>query len=191
MIRTKADLKDYMKADKKQLGISRPFPRPFTDEIWKFEITLRKYEYWQNQTGFPARFMYFYYKWRYHKKSVKYGVGIRPNCCGKGLSIAHFGTIQINGNARVGENLRIHEGVNVGAGRGGKTPTIGNNVFLGTGCKVIGGVSIADDCAVGANAVVVKDVLEKGITVAGVPAKKVSDNNSFSNVFWFNNGKPC
>ena len=64
-------------------------------------------------------------------------------------------------------------------------------MFLGTGCKVIGAVRIADNCAVGANAVVVKDVLEKGITVAGIPAKKISDNNSFSSVFWFNGGKPC
>ena len=74
---------------------------------------------------------------------------------------------------------------------GGGAPSIGNNVFLGSGCKVIGKVTIADDCAVGANAVVVKDVLEKGITVAGVPAKKISNNNSYSSVFWFNNGIPC
>lgn len=70
-------------------------------------------------------------------------------------------------------------------------PTIGNNVFLGTGCKVIGNVRIADGCAVGANAVVVKDVLEDGITVAGVPAKKISNHNSNGSVFWFNNGEPC
>ena len=64
MIQTKADLKDYIKADKKQLGISRPFPRPFTDEIWKFEITLRKYEYWKNQMSLIAKIMCFYYKWK-------------------------------------------------------------------------------------------------------------------------------
>ena len=92
--------------------------------------------------------------------------------------------------AKIGDNLRIQEGVTIGAGSGG-VPTIGNNVYLGSGCKVIGNVKIADDCAVGANAVVVKDVLEKGITVAGVPAKKVSDNNSHSSVFWFNDGKTC
>lgn len=46
-----------------------------------------------------------------------------------------------------------------------------------------------NDCAVGANAVVVKDVLEEGITVAGVPAKKISNKNSYSSVFWFNGGK--
>ena len=111
------------------------------------------------------------YKLLHHRNSVKLGIGIGPNCCGKGLSIAHAGTIQINGDARIGDNLRIQEGVTIGAGSGG-VPTIGNNVYLGSGCKVIGNVKIVDDCAVGANAVVVKNVLEKGITVAGVPAKK-------------------
>lgn len=189
MIKTKADLKEYLAADKKQLGITRPFPRPFADEIWKYEITLRKYEYWLNQSSLLARVMRIFYKLKHHRNSVRFGIGIGPNCVDKGLSIAHVGTIQINGNAKVGKNLRIQEGVNVGANRG--VPIIGNNVFLGTGCKVIGGVKIADGCVVGANAVVVKDVLEEGITVAGVPAKKVSNNNSYENVFWFNSGKPC
>ena len=45
MIETKKDLNEYLICDKKQLGITRRFPRPFTDEIWKFEIALRKYEY--------------------------------------------------------------------------------------------------------------------------------------------------
>ena len=51
MISSRKDLKEYLLADKKQLGIIRKFPRPFTDEIWKYEITLRKYEYWMNRGG--------------------------------------------------------------------------------------------------------------------------------------------
>ena len=191
MISSRKDLKEYLFADKKQLGITRRFPRPFTDEIWKYEITLRKYEYWMNRGEEKiGKLMEQVYKLLHHRNSVKLGIGIGPNCCGKGLSIAHAGTIQINGDAKIGDNLRIQERVTIGAGSGG-VPTIGNNVYLGSGCKVIGNVKIADDCAVGANAVVVKNVLEKGITVAGVPAKKVSNNNSYSSVFWFNDGKPC
>lgn len=56
---------------------------------------------------------------------------------------------------------------------------------------MIGAVKVADNVAVGANAVVTKDVLEEGIAVAGIPAKKVSNNNSWHAVFWFNGGKPC
>lgn len=191
MIKTKAELKEYLAADKRQLGITRAFPRPFTDEIWKFEIMLRKYEYWINQTGLIAKLMRIFYKLKHHRQSIALGIGIGPGCCGKGLSIAHVGTIQINGKARCGENLRIQEGVNVGADQGGEVPTIGNNVYLGSGCKVIGSVKIADNVAVGANAVVTKDILVDGISVAGVPAKKVSSNNSWGSVFWFNDGSPC
>lgn len=58
---------------------------------------------------------------------------------------------------------------------------IGDNVFLASGAKIIGDIHIADDVAVGANAVVVKSVEESGITVGG-PAKKISDNNSHANL---------
>lgn len=189
MIKTKADLKEYLLADKRQLGITRHYPRPFADEIWKYEITLRKYEYWMNQKSKRSKIMSIIYKVLHHRNSVKLGIGIGPNCCGKGLSIAHVGTIQINGEAKIGENLRIQEGVNIG--ESGGVPTIGNNVFLGSGCKVMGPVTIADKCVVGANAVVVKNVSEKGITVAGVPAIKISNNNSDPFIYWFNGGKPC
>ncbi len=122
MIKTKADLKEYLEADKKQLGITRSRPRPFTDEIWKYEITLRKYEYWLNQSGIIAKIVATFYKLKHHRNGIRLGIGIGTNCCGKGLSIAHVGTIQINGNAVVGQNLRIQEGVNVGAdSRGGGT----------------------------------------------------------------------
>lgn len=45
MIKNKKDSKEYLEADKKQLGITRKYPCSFTDQIWKFEIVLRKYEY--------------------------------------------------------------------------------------------------------------------------------------------------
>ena len=59
---------------------------------------------------------------------------------------------------------------------------IGNNVFIGSGARIIGKVNIASDIAIGANAVVVKDFNKSGITIGGVPAKKISDNNSHSNL---------
>lgn len=171
MIKNKDDLIAYLEADRIQLGIRRKSPRPFTDEIWRFEIILRKYEYYLNQSGLFAKIMTLFYKFRWHRASIKLGIGIGPNCCGKGLSIAHINGININGNAVIGENLRIQECVTVGASGGG-APRIGNNVFLASGAKVMGDVYIADNCVVGANAVVVHDINEPGITVAGVPAKK-------------------
>lgn len=190
MIYTKQDLKEYLDQDKRQLSVSRKHPRPFLDDIWKYEINLRKFEYWKNQPpGLFRKMMCMYYKFRHSRRGMKIGISIAPNTCGKGLSIAHQSCIQINHNAHIGENLRIHEGVTIGSSGGESAPTIGNNVFLGSGCKIIGDVTIANDVAVGAGAVVVKDVEEQGVSVAGNPAKIISKNNSYKFVFWFNDGK--
>ena len=191
MILTKADLKEYLEQDKRQLGITRKHPRPFLDSIWKYEIELRKYEYWLNsKDSIVSKMMRIVYKLKHDRRGERLGIGIPPNVCGKGLSIAHYGCIQINNESKIGDNLRIHEGVTLGASGDRNAPIIGNNVFLGSGCKVIGKVKIPDNCAVGAGAVVVKDVREKGVTVGGVPAKVISHNDSAQFVYWYNEGQP-
>lgn len=190
MIRTKADLKKYMAQDKRQLGIKHENPRPFMDHIWKYEIELRKYEYWlnQNDTVF-TKMMRFIYKFKHYQSGIKLGISIAPNTCEMGLSIAHQGCIQINDNAVCGKNLRIHEGVTIGASGGIDAPCIGDNVFLGSGCKIIGRINISNDVTVGAGAVVVQSVNKPGVTVTGVPAKITSKKNSHKLVFWFNSGE--
>ena len=186
MIKTKDDLKEYMNQDRIQLGIKRAHPRLFTDEIWKYEIVLRKYEYWtNNKKGILSTLCLLYYKMIWHRKSIQLGISIGPNTCGKGLSIAHINGIQINNNARIGENLRIQEGVTVGASGGIDAPVIGNNVFLASGARIMGKVRVPDNCVIGANAVVVKDVPESSITVGGIPAKKISDNDSYRFVYFY------
>lgn len=54
-------------------------------------------------------------------------------------------------------------------------PHIGNNVFIGPGAVIVGDIKIADNIAIGANSFVNKSFLEEGITIARVPARKVSD----------------
>ena len=67
----------------------------------------------------------------------------------------------------------------IGAANGSHdAAVIGNNCYFGSGAKVIGAVTIADDVAVGAGAVVTKDITEPGTTWAGVPARKISDHDS-------------
>ena len=111
---------------------------------------------------------------------MKYTTGIPINVCGPGLSIGHFGTIYINHNAKIGKNLRIQSGVTIGGSSStpNEFPNLGDNVYIGTGAKILGGVKIANNVAIGANAVVVKDILEEKTTHAGVPAKKISNNSS-------------
>ena len=181
MINSKADLREYLAQDKIQLGITRKYPRPFTDEIWKYEIILRKYEYWLNvsKSYLVKKIGMCFYKLKWHQMGVKFGISIAPNVCGKGLSIAHINCININQNASVGDNCRIHEGVTIGASGGSSAPSIGKNVFLGSGCKVMGNVNVPNNCVVGANAVVVKDVPSHSIVV-GVPAKVIKTRNSIT-----------
>ena len=58
------------------------------------------------------------------------------------------------------------------------SPRIGNNVYLGPGAKLYGPINIGDDCVVGANAVVTRSFPERGLTLAGVPAKVIAEGSS-------------
>ena len=72
----------------------------------------------------------------------------------------------------MGDNVKLH-GSNCIGNNGfiDKAPKIGNNVDIGFGAILIGDIEIADDIIIGANALVNKSFLEKGVTIAGVPAK--------------------
>ena len=99
---------------------------------------------------------------------------------GKGFYIGHFGTIVVNGGAVIGDNVNISQGVTIGQTNRGKrkgVPVIGNGVYIGPGAKVIGKVTIGNNVAIGANAVVTEDVPDNAC-VAGVPAKIVSMNGA-------------
>ena len=186
MINNKADLKRYLKQDALALRITnRKRPKLFGDYVWKFEILLRKTEYYYNVSKKHKllKIPYLFARFRFSKWSLKLGFSIPLNAFEEGLSIAHYGSITVNSNAKIGKNCRLHEGVTIGATNGSlNAPIIGDNVFIGTGAKIIGDISIANDTAIGANAVVVKTISEGGCTYGGVPAKKISNNNSHSNL---------
>ena len=184
VINSKNDYLKYLEQDKLALGKKYKFPKLVHDEIWRFEILLRKTEFYVNcKKTFVGKIFGKVLQFLYYKKRLKYNTYIPLNVFGPGLSIAHFGSIVVNGNAKVGENCRIQDSVTIGATNGeSDAPVIGNNVFIGSGARIIGKVNIASDIAIGANAVVVKDFNKSGITIGGVPAKKISDNNSHSNL---------
>ena len=123
-------------------------------------------------------------KFKFHRLSIKLGFSIPINVFGPGLAIVHYGTIVVANGAKIGANCRIHEGVTIGATNGSsKAAIIGDNVFIGSGAKIIGEVRISSNVAIAANAVVVRDVVcENGCTVGGVPAKIISNNNSSANI---------
>jgi serine O-acetyltransferase len=112
-----------------------------------------------------------------------FGIEIAVNCqIGKGLFLPHTqGTVI--GAWKIGENATIFQGVTIGAKHidfsylATTRPSIGNNVIIGSGAKVLGGISLADNCSIGANAVVLNDVSANQFA-AGVPAKIIKNNNS-------------
>lgn len=184
MITSKKEYKYYLNCDKIALGKDYDRPKIIGDEIWQFERLMRKAEYYKNCS--KNIFTKAYSKWLqflYYKKRLKLGFSIPLNVFGPGLSIAHYGTIVVNGNARIGKNCRIQECTTIGATNGSTVaPVLGDNIFIGSGARIIGNIYIANNIAIGANAVVNKTFEEEGITIAGVPAKKISDKNSFLNL---------
>lgn len=176
MIKTKKDLQEYLDADKRALGRTGKRPR-FDDVIWKYEILLRKCEYYGNTGGLLNKILGSYYRYRRFKLGLLCGFGIRPNTCGKGLCLAHVGPIIINGKAQIGEYCKIHVGVNIGADarKRGEFPVIGNHVYIAPGAKIFGNITIGDYVAIGANAVVNKSFPMSNVTIAGIPAKIINE----------------
>lgn len=180
MIKTKNDYKYYIYCDKIALGKEGKHPKLFGDEIWKFEILLRRLEYLKNCPNLFNKIIFLFLYYKFHKLSLKLGFSIPLNVFGPGLAIVHYGTIIVNQNASVGKNCRLHACTTIGATNGkSKAPIIGDNVYIGSGAKVIGDIRIGNNIAIGANSVVNKSFEEDNITIAGIPAKQISKNNSF------------
>ena len=147
--------------------------------------------HWGSQ-GFWVMIQYRFGRWRYGVRpsflrrplSLVYKVmkttsqvltGIDLPCevtIGKRFRIDHFGDIIISGDAVIGDDVLIRNGVTIGLQRRDDpgSPVIGNRVEIGCGAKILGKIHIGDDVLIGANAVVVKSVPANHIAV-GVPAR--------------------
>lgn len=178
MIKTRKDLKRYLEMDYYALG-RKPTLFSYKNEIPHFQKALRYHEYYYNnrKKSFLHWFMCMVWGYRHHCLGVKLGFEIPVNVFDAGLRINHYGLIIVNEHARIGKYCDIHQGVNIGMSGNFQddVPFIGDNVWIGPGAKIYGKITIADECQIGANAVVNKTFEDKGITIAGVPAKKVSD----------------
>jgi serine O-acetyltransferase len=176
MIKSKQDLQYYLAKDKAALNVGglRDF---LIHDIWRFQRHLRKAEYWSNSGGFGARVIAFIRRRILYISGRKLGFSIPINTVGAGLSIAHMGTIVINSKCRIGEHCRLHVCVNIGASASdsSQAPVIGDNCYIAPGVKIYGGIKIGNNTGIGANSVVNKSFSEGNITIAGAPARKISD----------------
>lgn len=135
---------------------------------------LRLEEFYFNQSGIVNKVLSYFWSRKKNILGNKLGFYIPPNTLGIGATIYHHGCIIINGDSKIGNNCVLH-GMNCIGNNGldTRSPIIGNNVDIGIGAKVIGGITVADNVTIGANAVVTKSCLQKGAVLVGVPAKVV------------------
>ena len=110
----------------------------------------------------------------------KYGIEIHPAAkIGNGVFIDHGMGVVIGETAIVGDNCTIYQGVTLGGtgkDKGKRHPTLGNNVLVGCGAKLLGNFTVGDNVKIAANAVVLSDVPEN-CTCVGIPARIVKRNN--------------
>lgn len=140
--------------------------------IWKYVKALRMTEYYFNCGN---KLGYFIWQRRKNTLGARLGITIWHNTIDSGLKIWHYGSVIVNGHAKIGKNCQMH-GENCIGNKGDsdeRAPEIGNNVDIGVGAKIIGPIYIADDVKIGANAVVINSCYKQGATLVGVPAREV------------------
>jgi serine O-acetyltransferase len=111
---------------------------------------------------------------------------------GPGFYIGHHGSVFVGPGVSIGRTCSIGQMALVAqAGPEGRrgTPSIGDRVFLGAGCKVLGGVTVQDGAAIGSNAVVLTDVPQNAVMV-GVPARVVGYAGSRDHIYLGESERP-
>ncbi len=186
IIKVYKEYREIIKKDKKR---NTNEEKKLKFRIWQFVVRehglmirsymklLRKEEFFSN-ISWPLKGLKYLYRNRKNRLGERLGFTIYANVFKGGLKIWHYGNIVVNGYSQIGENCTLHGDNCIGNnGFNSKAPIIGNNVDIGVGAKVIGDIYIADGIIIGANSVVNKSFYEKNITIAGVQAKKIKNNN--------------
>ena len=123
---------------------------------------------------------YFWARWVSQRAVRKTGIEIHPGAkIGKRLFIDHGNGVIIGETAVIGDNVTLYQGVTLGGTgkeQGKRHPTVGNNVMISTGAKVLGSFKIGDNSKIGAGSVVLEEVPPNS-TVVGVPGRVVKRNN--------------
>ena len=123
---------------------------------------------------------YFWARWISQRAARKTGIEIHPGATiGKGFFIDHGSGVIIGETAIVGDNVTLYQGVTLG-GTGKETgkrhPTIGDNVMISAGAKIIGSFTVGENSKIGAGSVVIEEV-PPNCTVVGVPGRIVKRDN--------------
>lgn len=162
----KEDMQAVLKHDPAARNLVEVFlAYPGVHAVWGYRIAHRMWGHERFKT--PARIL---------AQAVRTftGIEIHPGAeLGRRLFIDHGMGVVIGETAEVGDDVVIFHGTTLGGvsmSEGKRHPTVGDRVVIGSGAKVLGPITVGHDVAIGANAVVVKDVPD-GNTAVGIPAK--------------------
>lgn len=178
MITDRQTYRKYVEEDLKAYGLTRV---SLYNYLWmdclRFQLRLRKIEYLHNTARHNPlkRLRCFALEVVNHRLAARLGFTIPKNVFGPGLHIVHYGTIVVHPDVRVGRNCRLHPSTSIGDYNG--VPQLGDDVYLGPGAKIYGPVTLGDNVAVGANAVVNRS-FGSNVTLGGVPARIVAEKGA-------------
>ena len=123
---------------------------------------------------------YFLARWISQRTARKTGIEIHPGATiGKGLFIDHGNGVIIGETTIIGDNVTLYQGVTLGGTgkeKGKRHPTIGDNVMVSAGAKVLGSFTVGENSKIGAGSVVLSEVPPNS-TVVGVPGRVVKRDN--------------
>ena len=115
------------------------------------------------------------------KAKRKTGIEIHPGATiGKNLFIDHGMGVVIGETCIIGDNVTLFHGVTLGGTgkeKGKRHPTIGNNVFIGSGSKILGNITIGNNVKIGANSVILESIPDN-VTVVGIPGKIIKHHTT-------------
>lgn len=178
MIIDKATYKYYIACDLKAYGLHKLSLYDYLRmDSLRFIRRLRKIEYLHNckRSNPLVAFYLILLEIINHRSGVRLGFTIPKNVFGPGLCIVHHGTIVVSPKARVGAYCRIHPSTSIGDYNG--APQIGDMVYIAPGAKIFGDITIGNEVAIGANAVV-NNSFGSHLTLGGVPATVISEKSS-------------
>lgn len=168
-IRNRADYERFLKADLAARGMTRlPLLYWYRNPLIHYMVMLRKCEYLHAtaRTRF-AKARLKLLSIRRRRAGARLGISMAINTCGPGLYIAHWGSVVVSAEARIGANVTLHTPVTIT-----RNPVIGDRVYFAPGSVVTGDIRIGDDAKIGANSVVARDV-PAGATVMGNPGRVI------------------
>jgi serine O-acetyltransferase len=152
-----------------------------TNPGYRYSSKMRKCRYLHEKRTLVGKILLRIAAMRLEALGRKFGIEI-PFICdiGEGFYIGHYGCIIVSHQTKIGKNCNISHDVTIGIKQRGRhkgCPIIGDNVYIAPGARIIGGIRIGDNVAVGANCVVVDDVPDNAVVV-GVPARVISSEGS-------------